>query len=281
MTETAYVPTTWLVVGHGSVGAAIVGRLRQHGVLPAVYDPDPRVPVIVGRRILAIADLPSAQYIVSCVSPRAALSVPSLVDAAMTQETIYLDWNTVAPSVKAEIAAQAACEVVDVGLLDSLDKEGPSRIALSGSAAVTVQPVLEALGFETDVVGTSCGDAALLKFTRSVFMKSLEALVLQHVALAHRLDSSGTVNRSIGANLGEEFVDFARMLVETNRVHAVRRAAELETAVELFAVDGRALPLAGGAVAVLRRAAEIWGTDDAPPADADYEELVAYLARAM
>ena len=281
MTETAYVPTTWLVVGHGSVGAAIVGRLRQHGVLPAVYDPDPRVPVIVGRRILAIADLPSAQYIVSCVSPPAALSVPSLVDAAMTQETIYLDWNTVAPSVKAEIAAQAACEVVDVGLLDSLDKQGHARIALSGPAAAMVQPVLAALGFECEVVGDCCGDAALLKFVRSVFMKSLEALVLQHVALAHRLDRSGTVNRSIAANLGEEFLGFARILVETNRIHAVRRATELETAVELFAVDGHALPLADGAVAVLRRAAEIWGTDDAPAADTGYEELVAYLARAM
>lgn len=281
LTGASLPPATWLVVGHGSVGAAIVTRLRRHGVLPDVYDPDPRVPVTAGRRILAVADLPHAEYVVSCVSPQAALSVPSLVAAAITPSSVLLDWNTVAPSVKAEIALETPCEVVDVGLLDSLDKQGDARIALSGPAAVAVQPLLEALGFECEVVGDCSGDAALLKFVRSAFMKCLEALVLQHVALAHRIDQSGAVDRSIAANLGEDFLGFARMLVETNRIHAVRRATELETAVELFAVDGHALPLADGAVAVLRRAAEIWAMDDAPGADTGYEELVAYLARAM
>src|SRR4029077_5305932 len=147
MTESPQAPAAWLVVGHGSVGAAIVERLRQHGVLPTVYDPDPRVPISAGRRVMAVAALPIARYVVSCVSPAAALSVPLLVEAAITPETFFLDWNTVAPSVKAEIAVHATCEVVDVGLLDSLDKKGPARIALSGSAAATVEPVLTALGF--------------------------------------------------------------------------------------------------------------------------------------
>lgn len=281
VTTSAQNSSTWLVVGHGSVGAAMVERLRRHGVLPAVYDPDPRVPVTAGSRILDVAELPHVEYIVSCVSPHAALSVPALVETAITPDTVLLDWNTVAPTVKAEIALRCACEVVDVGLLDSLDKQGRARIALSGQAAGAVQPVLSSLGFDIEVVGAHSGDAALLKFVRSVFMKSLEALVLQHAALADRFDRSGTVNRSIANNLGDEFLEFARMLVETNRIHADRRATELETAVDLFAVDGHALPLADGAVAVLRRAAEIWGMDGAPAADADYEELVAYLARAM
>lgn len=271
----------WLVVGHGSVGAAIVTRLRRHGVVPAVYDPDPRIPVTGGSRIPVVAELPRVQYVVSCVPADAALAVPSCLEPAISSEAVLFDWNTLAPRVKAEVAARAPCEVVDVALLDSLDKEGPARIALSGPRAAAVLPILKSLDFDAVVVGGACGDAARLKYLRSMFMKSLEALVIEHAALSHGLDGAGVVRASIASNVGEEFLAFAHILLETNRIHATRRADELESAAELFAAGGRSTSLAKEAIGVLRRTAEIWNRQDAPPPDAGYDVLVAYLAQTM
>ena len=193
-----------------------------------------------------------------------------------------MDWNTVAPGVKRSLAAAAPCAVVDVALLDTLDEESASpSLAISGSRAAEVAEALEALGFHVDVVGDAAGDAALLKYARSLFMKTLEALVVEFEAATASLPGRAIVTASIERNLGPRFMDFARMLLETDRVHAPRRADELASAVDAHVEAGLAVPLAAAAVEVLRDAARVWQEADAPPSDAGAPALAAYLARRL
>ena len=67
----------WLVVGHGSVGAFLAGRLSRNGAEVSVLDPSPRLPIVAGT---ASSEVPSDrrfEYIVSCVPPDAARDVRS------------------------------------------------------------------------------------------------------------------------------------------------------------------------------------------------------------
>jgi 3-hydroxyisobutyrate dehydrogenase-like beta-hydroxyacid dehydrogenase len=271
---------SWLVIGHGSVGSALVRRLARAGIEPAVYDPAPRVPVVGPAHLPSLRDATGTfERVISCVSPVAAATALEDARPVLRADTVYLDWNTVAPVVKRALAVAAPCPVVDVALLDTLDEEAASpSIAISGATAPDIVPELVGLGFHVDVVGDSAGDAALLKYARSIFMKTLEALVVEFEAATATLPGRAVVTASIERNLGPAFVDFARMLLETDRIHAARRADELAGAVSAHVDAGFPVPLATAAVGVLQAAATAWQEPNAPPIGARPDVLAAFLA---
>jgi len=270
----------WLVVGHGSVGAFVSERLVRTGSSVAVFDPAPRLPVVAGSAVAALED-GAYDCVVSCVPPDVAPSVPATVAAALVADGLFFDWNTVAPDVKRRIADAVGAGTVDVALLDSVDGgNGRPRLAVSGDGSGRGGRLLSDAGFDVVDAGPEVGQAAALKYLRSIFMKTLEALVLEFSALASELDPGDIVRDSVTNNLGPEFGAFMDLLVTTNRVHADRRAHELADAVASFAADGTRPELAEAAVEVLRQAALSW-QDGAPPAGAAAEELARHLRAAF
>lgn len=268
---------SWLLVGHGSVGSWLAKRIAATSPDLSVFDPAPRVPVTDGiwlnqdHRSVGVVD-----FIMSCVPPAEAEKVPVLVAGAISSESVLFDWNSAAPEVKARIASQTACRVVDVALLDSLDQTaGEPLVAISGKDAAEYVPVLKQLGFQVDVVGGTCGDAALVKFVRSAFMKSLEGLLLEYYSVATLVDASGLATLSINRNLGERFAQFTDLMIRTNRLHAQRRARELAEAADVLGRNG-ALPIAMAAVGTLRRSARTWESPGAPSEKASIEDLMAF-----
>jgi len=240
----------WIIVGHGSVGAFIARRLDD----PAVYDPSPRVAITMGHRV---TELPAGAFVygISAVPTGAAEEVAGLVADAIDRDGLFFDWNTTSPDVKRRIAETVHAYTVDVALLDSLDRDGGRpTLAVSGPEAERGAELLRGLDFDVTVVGHAVGDAARLKYLRSIFMKTLEALALEYTALSASLDGHGVVRESIARNLGERFDRFLELLVETNRIHGDRRARELADAVASFDAP---LPLAHAAAEVLREAAEV------------------------
>jgi 3-hydroxyisobutyrate dehydrogenase-like beta-hydroxyacid dehydrogenase len=271
----------WLIVGHGSVGSALARRLAQRGIRPWIFDPAPRVPVVDGE-LTDLADIDPFEYIVSCVIPTAALQAIQHVRAMIGPATLYLEWNTLAPDAKRAVAEKAPLSVVDVALLDTLDHEAthPS-LAVSGPHAARAAGLLRSLDFLVEEVGPACGDAALLKLSRSLFMKCLEALVIEFYAAVAPLRGRSVVVASVERNLGDRFTAFSRMLIETDRIHAERRSAELEEAVAVFALQGRSLAVAKASVEVLQAAAAAWRRDGAPTDGAGADTLAMFLSSAL
>ena len=270
---------SWLIVGHGSVGSFVARRLAAGGATVFVFDPAPRVPVTAGAVIESPACLAgTVRNIVSCVSPSAAEGVPAAVQQAMAPQCLYYDWNTIAPTRKRDIDRLTGGRLVDVALLDSLDLavERP-LLAVSGAVAAQAARLLEAHGFDVRVIGSEVGAAAKLKHLRSVFMKGLEALVIEHAVLTHAHDPAGVVRESLERSLGSQFVVFADALITTNRLHAQRRACELQEAVDLFAGDGNGARVAAAAIDVLQRASGAWAQSSAPLPGADVDALVSHL----
>ena len=268
---------SWLLVGHGSVGSWLAGRIAARRSNLLVLDPAPRVPISRGVWLNKTGASPGAvDFIISCVPPSEAERVPELVAGSISNNTVLFDWNSAAPEVKASIAKETPCRVVDVALLDSLDQSGGEPlVAISGDDAADHASTLKEVGFQVDVVGSNCGDAALVKFVRSAFMKSLEGLLLEYYSLATLVDGSGLATFSINRNLGERFAKFTQLMLKTNRVHAQRRAWELAEAAEVLGQNG-SLPIAMAAVGTLRRSARTWESAGAPSETASIEELMAF-----
>ena len=273
---------SWLVVGHGSVGSFVAARLAAGGASVSVFDPSPRIPITHGEHTDNLADLPSVNYVVSCVPPETAEAVPSLVSGSLAPGAIFFDWNTVAPAAKQRIRDALQATTIDVALLDSVDGSAEQPyLALSGRRVREGAKILDAQGFKTAIAGEEVGDAAALKYLRSIFMKGLEALVLEYASLASGLNGGPIVRASLESNLGEQFVRFMDLLVTTNRVHAERRSRELADAVETFTANGAKPALVAAAVDVLRLAAGVWAQESAPPVDAGPDALAAHLRGAL
>jgi hypothetical protein len=280
---------SWLVVGHGSVGSLLTERFASRGDTVFVCDPSPRIPLGVGQLLDADSDRRvSVDCVVSCVSPSAAEDVPALATPFVGPRSLFFDWNSVAPAAKQRVAGLLPCDVIDVALLDSIDGlalgaiPGPAdspSIAISGPRVQRARALLATYGFEVEIAGSEVGAAAMLKYTRSIFMKSLEALVLEYLAIAETIDGDGIVWRSLERNLGSHFARFMTFLLTTNRLHAERRAAELADAVEVFSEQRGTPKVASAAVDVLSRAAELWKEPGAPPEHASPAELAGFLSR--
>jgi hypothetical protein len=269
----------WLVVGHGSVGSWLVDRIAPTTDQLFVLDPAPRVPVRFGTWLKPPQATPSpVDFVVSCVPPAYADRIPAIVSGSISPSTVLFDWNSASPALKARIAAAAACVVVDVALLDSVDaNHREALLAISGPEASAHADVLRRLGFLVEIVGDKYGDAALLKFVRSAFMKALEGLALEYSSLASSLDPSGIVTLSITRNLGDQFADFMQLLLKTNRLHAGRRARELAEAAEVLGHDNGTMLMAHAAVETLERSARAWEMANAPAENASVDELMAFF----
>jgi 3-hydroxyisobutyrate dehydrogenase-like beta-hydroxyacid dehydrogenase len=271
----------WLVVGHGSVGSFIAERLATTGSSVAVLDPEPRLPIVAGTAVTAIEE-GAYDCVVSCVPPDMAEAVPATIKVGLGVDGLFFDWNTVSPEVKRRIAAAVPAGTVDVALLDSVDGGNGRRprLAVSGAGSGRGAELLAEAGFDVVDAGPDVGQAATLKYLRSVFMKTLEALVLEFSALAAELDPDEIVRNSLTNNLGAEFSSFMDLLVSTNRFHAARRANELADAVASFADEGTRPDLAAAAVDVLFQAAKAW-EKGAPPEGATPDELSHHLRSAL
>lgn len=271
---------SWLVIGHGSVGSVLVRRLGAAGIRPSVYDPSPRLAIAGADPVSDIGTGRTFDVAISCVLPTAARPVLDEVSPLLRPNSLLLDWNTLTPEDKAEIAAAAHCPVVDVALMDTLDAvvDRPS-LAVSGPELKTAIALLEALGFSVDMAGPKCGDAAKLKLARSLFMKSLEALVVEFEAAMAPLTGRDVVMRSIATNLGKQFTDFAEMLLVTDRIHATRRARELGEAIAAYRDSIASLAVAEASVEVLNSAASAWRRTDTPATDAGPAALARHLAK--
>jgi hypothetical protein len=224
----------------------------------------------------------SFPYVISCVSPDEAENVPWLLGRSVASDSILFEWNTVSPATKQRIGNALPASMVDVALIDSLDTnvDVPS-IAVSGPKANAAASLFTQLGFSVAVVGDEVGDAASLKYLRSTFMKTLEALTLAYASLAITTDTQGVVRESIARSLGDQFVAFMDLLVRTNRLHADRRAMELARSMATFPDGGPGSQLGVAAVEVLRAAAAAWNETGAPSADADVLELAQHLRREL
>ena len=273
-------PERWLIIGHGTVGAVLLSRVVACGATARVYDPDPRLalPELPAITRVAARDRVRVDNVAVCVPASARAAVSAYLRESVDGDPLVYDWASAPPAAKISNAS-AERRWIDVALLDSLDRAvDRPLLAISGPAAEEAAAVLRALGFEVAVAGTEVGQAAAVKITRSLFMKPLEALVVEFRSIASALDPAGASWLSIEGSLGATFGEFADVLVASDAVHAERRAAELRHALTYAGEHGWNSGIAQAAEQTLARLAEHWGGSSITP-ETSMRDLLADARR--
>lgn len=173
----------------------------------------------------------------------------------------YYDLTASHPDTKRELAALVA-GVPGVAFAD-LAIVGPVRvlghrvpILASGAVSDEHLDLLRGLEMDIDVVSEQPGDASAIKLCRSVFTKGIEALLVETLMVAQRMEVADTVLASIGRTLSSQpFEQAANRYVTGNAVHAARRVHEIEDVVAMLESAGVDPLVTRGTLARMQRSA--------------------------
>ncbi|MBC7234283.1 MAG: NAD(P)-dependent oxidoreductase [Chloroflexi bacterium] len=279
-------------IGFGEVGPVLSAALAEGGAAVRVYDilvDRGQADVLRSRRRaegIEIISLPEllreSRYILSTVTTQVAEQVARTCAPQLRPGQIYIDLNSTSPKVKQrlqEIIAPSGADFVEGAILGAIGATGAAtRILLTGEKAAEASAILNELGLNTCPYGARIGKASLFKMLRSVFMKGIEALILECLVAGRRAGIAEDLFADIGDFMNER--PFEQLVNNWLCSHAVaheRRYHEMLQVVETMAELGVEPVMTAGTVAFFRRSGEL-GFEEAFPRRPDsMDEVVAFV----
>lgn len=179
-----------------------------------------------------------ARAILSLVTADQVEMAASSVLESLSPETLYLDFNSVAPSTKqaaAKLIEEAGGHYVDVAVMSPvLPARRNTPLRLSAPQAPRAALLLNLLGFRNVlVVGDKVGQASAVKMIRSVIVKGMEALTAECLSAAQQ---AGVVDQVLASLQASEKImpwsERADYNLDRMLVHGLRRAAEMREVVK-------------------------------------------------
>jgi len=254
----------------GEMGFHWAKLLKGQGVEVLTYDKDRGEVSRKRGENAGVKSLPSmarlvddAELIVSIVVPSAAKRVAAKVAKAVAKsgrkELLYLDANAISPMTTDAIAAvlkPAGVNFVDGCIIGSAARMGKGTIVyVSGPEAQRLQ-ALEAFGIPIRVLGPNTSQASAFKVVYAGLTKGLQGLFVELLMGARRF---GLMNE-VRAQYEESFpglLDKISTSIVGLRIHAARRAEEMDELKRTFNHHGMKSFMAPAAQKVLEAIAEL------------------------
>jgi 3-hydroxyisobutyrate dehydrogenase len=188
------------VVGTGIMGAAMARSLAREGHQVAVWNRTAsRAAALAGEHVTAHDDLAAAVagadvVLTMLFDTDSVLAVTADLVDALGPDSVWAQCSTVGPAGIQRIADAAGAardRVLDAPVLGTKQpaESGNLVVLLSGSARAraTAQPVFDAVGSRTQVVGDDLGQASALKLACNSWVASINAATAQAMGLAEAL----------------------------------------------------------------------------------------------
>ncbi|WP_378934611.1 NAD(P)-binding domain-containing protein [Metabacillus herbersteinensis] len=230
------------IIGYGEVGRIFIEGLLNTNNTLFVYDillanqenknpkmsEDPNIhfkPTI--DSLASTCDL-----IFSLVNSGSAFNVAEAISKCIKKNAILIDLTTSTPQVKKkseELITIQGARYIDAAIMGTVVTEKfnvPIIIGGDDSGEITIY--LKELGFNCVNLDLPNGSAASIKLLRSVFMKGLEALILETMIVSKHHDVLEEVMNSISTTMeNNKFSTFSKALFDTHHIHKVRRFKEV------------------------------------------------------
>lgn len=270
-----------LIAGYGAAGRAYAAGFRERGAAVTAVDPfsdDDAQQVALTDGIVLEKELPQdlGRFDLVIILTPAAASPQIIRQLAGRPGTCpILDLTSSAPRAMQEASTVLGDRLVDGTVLGAVGLGGlTTPMVFAGNHARKVAEMLGALGCRVTCIEGQPGSASTLKLLRSLFMKGLEALVVETRLAAAALRQSDGLGIAL-ADLAD--VDMPALLAEmlrTHPKHAGRRTSEIEAA-EALMRDAGFTPVMLPAARQLftRTAAAGPGPDQSPEAALQWLDL--------
>jgi 3-hydroxyisobutyrate dehydrogenase-like beta-hydroxyacid dehydrogenase len=238
------------LIGFGEVGSSLGAGLRSAGVDVVAYDRgqvDSAFAALIQRRAqeakvslaASVAEIVEASdLILSAVPGSTAMEAAAEAARRLKPGQMYVDMGTASPPVKekmAEAVESTGAAFVDVAIMSSPLEDRHRIVTIaSGREAERYREMVEPFEMRVTVVGERPGRAAAIKMFRSIFMKGIEALVIETLMACETWDVADTVMGTVTKSLDKQpfYPDYTDFLVTTDAIHAERRAHEMDMVIQ-------------------------------------------------
>lgn len=256
-------PTSFAFIGFGEAAQLMSSGLSEEPGAGAVaaYDirlEDPAAAAVLHERAAAChvrlaesarAAIEGADIVLSTVPGKVAVAVARSVAGLVGKDQLYVDLNSTSPVSKRQVAdafgAQSDC-CVDGAILDAVQ---PHRhrvpILLAGPRAGICAEKMNAAGMRCEALGDVVGQASSVKMIRSVFIKGVEALILESMGAAEKAGVTGRIHASLDGTFGT--LDWRKLTshyLRRTHEHGPRRQSEMSQAAETLEALGMSDALA-------------------------------------
>ena len=231
------------LLGYGEVGRILAEDLRATGQAVVAYDLKLDAPSGEALRAhalrhgvsLAASHLEAvheATLVISAVTASQTVAVAEAASPGLPAGAFFLDFNSASPGAKiqaSELVQAHGGRYVEGAVMTSVP---PYRIKvpllLGGPHAHVLSPVLNALGFASQVASEKLGVASATKMCRSVMIKGLEAMVIESFTAARAYGVEDAVLASLketfpGIDWEKQGAYFFQRVIE----HGRRRSEEM------------------------------------------------------
>lgn len=248
------------ILGLGEAGQVFSKALAAHGWDVYGFDPaDVATPESITRAQSIASAVRGADLVLSLTTAKFAVSAAAEAGPELAPQVLYIDLNAASPTVKRTVAETigSRANVVDAAVLGSVMKFGPAvELLLAGPQADEAARFLAEIGATPEVVGAEIGAASERKLLRSVFVKSLAALIAETMDAGRASGHEEWLRTEMARWLSDGDTTIER-LDHTTRLHALRRSLEVQDSLTVLSELGVTSSLARGALeAHLRYARE-------------------------
>ncbi|MCI9888783.1 NAD(P)-dependent oxidoreductase [Micrococcales bacterium 31B] len=232
----------------GIIGLGEAGRLYAEGLAAQGH-------TLIGFDPAVTGDVPHVALLGSAaeVAAQADLTIV-LTGAAVTERvahdivghlregSVYADFTTASPTLMrrvAQLVEPTGALFADVAILGPVLVQGAATpLMVSGPGAPTVQSVLEAAGAAVELIDGAPGDATAHKLVRSVLMKNLASVVIEAMEAGRKVGCENWIRAQIAQQLAGDSIATIERFERGTRLHASRRAHEMESVVGYLAEHG-------------------------------------------
>lgn len=239
-------------IGFGEAGFELSKGLKGAGLKDiVVFDPMHRDAVygkLIQERIQdsgvtgkssAKDVLDVADVVIVAVPGDKALAAAQQLVPFLKAETLYVDVSASSPDTKLQIwkAIQlTGLAFVDAAMLGPVPvHKHKVPILASGTGADRFMKVMQPYGMQIEKVSEIAGEATAIKLVQSIFMKGLQALLIELLEAGSALNVADLVLKSLqGVMNSGPFEPTVNRLVTGSAIHAQRRAHEMKNVIELL-----------------------------------------------
>lgn len=187
----------------------------------------------------------ASDILISAASPKAALEIGEKY--GRYAKGIYLDLNNISPKTTFKLAGHTD-NLVDGAIIGKIDSDNPI-LYISGKNADDLLFLNEFI--ETRKISDDIGDAAALKMLRSIYTKTLSALLIESKEIAEACGLEDEFFDVLALTEGEEFRQKSLSRIRNTLDNSKRKSEELEEIIEYF--DGNDLTMVRAALEKLNR----------------------------
>ncbi len=279
-------------IGFGEAAYNISLGLREAGLADiAAYDAfaeDPVKGVLIRQRAeetkVPLISLKEAceegEYIASMNSAKVALSVAEQIIPELNKGQVFVDLNSVAPTVAEAIDRLPRKDGVlfcDAGVMGTVPgNRHKVPMFLAGEGAKAFYDEFSKYEMKLTVLDAPAGGASAIKMLKSVVMKGLPQLMFESYAAAEKYGVLDTLVGSLSESLNGKTVEkLSNTFIARTMIHAARRSAEMKDVVDTLDSLGVDASMTKAAVKKLDALAEEhWETKMDPDGNMNYKDAI-------